>query len=49
VVERSDTHRAVVQPPGFIGLSQIVVMGIASLNAILQKPGRYIRRMWRAA
>jgi hypothetical protein len=37
-VEHSDTHRPVAQSPGFIGLPQIVVMGIASLNAILRGP-----------
>ncbi|WP_324731773.1 hypothetical protein [Pseudomonas paeninsulae] len=37
MVERSDTHQLVALPPDFIDLPQIVVMGIAALNAILQK------------
>jgi hypothetical protein len=32
-LERSDTHRSIAQPSGFIGLPRIVVMGFAWLNA----------------
>jgi len=32
-LEQSDTHQSVAQPPGFMGLPKIAVMGIAALNA----------------